>query len=63
MRSGTAYCPACRLPRQPSLSVPVIAALGGIVLLGEAVSLRFLIASALVLGGITLSLVPRRKTR
>tara|TARA_R110000787_G_scaffold86174_2_gene183726 strand:- start:3948 stop:4790 length:843 start_codon:yes stop_codon:yes gene_type:complete len=58
------------LPRLPSataaiaqLSVPVIAALGGIVLLGEAVSLRFLIASALVLGGITLSLVPRRKTR
>lgn len=58
------------LPRLPSatasvaqLSVPVIAALGGIVLLGEAVSLRFLIASALVLGGITLSLVPRRQTR
>jgi drug/metabolite transporter (DMT)-like permease len=42
------------------LSVPVIAALGGITVLGEAVSLRFLIASALVLGGIAISLVPRR---
>lgn len=56
------------LPRLPSataaiaqLSVPVIAALGGIVLLGEAVSLRFLVSSALVLGGIAISLVPRRQ--
>ena len=55
------------LPRLPSataavaqLSVPIIAALGGIVLLGEALSLRFLISSALVLGGIAISLVPRR---
>ena len=36
------------------LSVPVIAALGGIVFLGEAVSLRFVLASAAVLGGIAL---------
>ena len=42
------------------LSVPVIAALGGIVLLGEAVDLRFWAASALVLGGIAVSLAPRR---
>lgn len=34
------------------LSVPVIAALGGIVFLGEAVTLRFALASAAVLGGI-----------
>jgi len=36
------------------LSVPVIAALGGIVFLGEAVSLRFVLASVAVLGGIAL---------
>lgn len=36
------------------LSVPVIAALGGIVFLGEAVTLRFVLASAAVLGGIAL---------
>jgi drug/metabolite transporter (DMT)-like permease len=36
------------------LSVPVIAALGGIVFLGEAVTLRFALASAAVLGGIAL---------
>jgi drug/metabolite transporter (DMT)-like permease len=34
------------------LSVPVIAAFGGLLLVGEAVSLRLLIASLLVLGGI-----------
>ncbi|KCZ88325.1 DMT family transporter [Hyphomonas johnsonii] len=45
------------------LSVPVIAALGGITLLGEAVSLRFLVASALVLGGIAISLVRKRQAR
>ena len=36
------------------LSVPVIAALGGIVFLGEAVTLRFVLASAAILGGIAL---------
>jgi drug/metabolite transporter (DMT)-like permease len=36
------------------LSVPVIAALGGIVFLGEAVTLRFVLASTAVLGGIAL---------
>ena len=36
------------------LSVPVIAALGGIVLLGEPLTLRFLVASAAILGGIAL---------
>mgnify|MGYP001244569393 FL=1 len=36
------------------LSVPVIAALGGIVFLGEALTLRFVLASAAVLGGIAL---------
>ncbi len=36
------------------LSVPVIAALGGIVLLGEALTMRFVVASFAILGGIAL---------
>lgn len=36
------------------LSVPVIAALGGLMVIGEAMSLRFLMATALVLGGVAL---------
>ncbi len=42
------------------LSVPVIAAAGGIVFLGEAVSLRLLVASAAILGGIGLVFAARR---
>ncbi|HBK48406.1 MAG TPA: EamA family transporter, partial [Pseudomonas sp.] len=42
------------------LSVPVIAALGGVALIGESVSLRLLIACVVVLGGIALALAPRR---
>jgi drug/metabolite transporter (DMT)-like permease len=42
------------------LSVPVIAALGGIVLLGERPGLRVLAAAALVLGGIALVVAQRR---
>ncbi len=38
------------------LSVPVIAVAGGVVLLGEAVSLRLAVAAALVLAGIAVSL-------
>lgn len=38
------------------LSVPAIATIGGVALLGEGVGLRFLIASALVLGGVLLSM-------
>ena len=41
------------------LSVPVIAALGGIVFLGEAVSLRLLLASAAILGGIALVILEK----
>lgn len=41
------------------LSVPVLAALGGIVLLGEPLTLRFVLASAAVLSGI--ALVVRRR--
>lgn len=41
------------------LSVPVIAALGGVVFLGEAITLRLLLASAAVLGGIALVILER----
>jgi drug/metabolite transporter (DMT)-like permease len=37
------------------LSVPVLAATGGIVLLGEPITLRYLVASIIVLGGIALA--------
>ena len=42
------------------LSVPVIAALGGILFLGEPLTLRFVLASIAVLGGIFLVIVERR---
>ena len=42
------------------LSVPVIAALGGIVFLGETVSLRLVLASIAILGGITLVLLKKQ---
>jgi drug/metabolite transporter (DMT)-like permease len=41
------------------LSVPVLAGLGGAALLSEPPSLRFVVASVLVLGGIALSMVRR----
>ena len=44
------------------LSVPVIAALGGIVFLGEALSARLLLASAAILGGIALVVLERRRS-
>jgi drug/metabolite transporter (DMT)-like permease len=43
------------------LSVPVIAAVGGVVFLGESVSLRMLLSSVAILGGI--ALVIRKKQR
>ncbi|HEY7729085.1 MAG TPA: DMT family transporter [Candidatus Eisenbacteria bacterium] len=42
------------------LSVPVLAALGGLLFLSEAVSLRLLIAAALILGGVGLAIRGRR---
>ncbi|MDD5364681.1 MAG: DMT family transporter [Gallionellaceae bacterium] len=42
------------------LSVPVIAALGGIVLLGEHLSLRLILAAIAVLGGIALVILEKR---
>lgn len=43
------------------LSVPVIAAIGGVVLLSEAVTLRLLIASAATLGGVAIVLAQRAR--
>lgn len=45
------------------LSVPVIAALGGLVFLGEALTLRLLLASAAILGGIALVILTRNSAR
>lgn len=42
------------------LSVPVLAAIGGAMLLGEALSLRLMLASAAILGGIALVILERR---
>ena len=41
------------------LSVPVLAALGGILFLSESITFRLLLASALVLGGIGLVIIER----
>ncbi len=45
------------------LSVPVLAAVGGILFLGELITLRFVLASIAVLGGIALVIVERRPAR
>jgi len=42
------------------LSVPVIAALGGVLLLGEPLTVRFLVASVAILGGIALVIGEKR---
>jgi drug/metabolite transporter (DMT)-like permease len=44
------------------LSVPVIAATGGILLLNEPITMRYVIASLAVLGGIFLVIIERRST-
>lgn len=43
------------------LSVPVIAALGGIIFLGETVTLRFVLASVAILGGIALVILEKQR--
>ena len=45
------------------LSVPVLAATGGIILLGERMSLRYLLASLAVLGGIALVVIEKAKKK
>ncbi len=62
LASGLGYAiwytvlPALKATRAASvqLSVPVIAALGGVLLLGEHLSLRLVLASVAILGGIAL---------
>ena len=44
------------------LSVPVIAALGGIVFLGEPITLRLILASLAILGGIALVILRKQDT-
>src|SRR5712691_8664494 len=43
------------------LSVPVLAATGGILLLGEGITLRYLLASLAILGGIALVVIERNR--
>lgn len=43
------------------LSVPVLAATGGILLLGESITLRYVIASVAVLGGIALVVIEKQR--
>ncbi len=45
------------------LSVPVLAALGGVVVLGEVVSVRLAGATLAILGGVALALLARQRTR
>jgi drug/metabolite transporter (DMT)-like permease len=45
------------------LSVPVITAFGGVILLSEAMSVRLLLASIAVLGGIALVVLDRGKSK
>jgi drug/metabolite transporter (DMT)-like permease len=45
------------------LSVPVLTAAGGILLLGEPLTLRYLLASVAVLGGITLVILEKNRAR
>jgi drug/metabolite transporter (DMT)-like permease len=45
------------------LSVPVLAAAGGILLLGEPLTLRYLLASVAILGGIALVVLEKNPAR
>jgi drug/metabolite transporter (DMT)-like permease len=45
------------------LSVPVITAFGGVILLSEAMSVRLLLASIAILGGIALVVLDRAKSK
>lgn len=45
------------------LSVPVLAALGGVVLLGEAITVRLLVCSVVILSGVALSIVQPGRAR
>jgi drug/metabolite transporter (DMT)-like permease len=69
LASGLGYAiwytalPALRASSAASvqLSVPVLAAMGGILFLGESVSLRLVLASLAILGGIALVILQKAK--
>ena len=44
------------------LLVPVLAALGGVVLLSEALTMRLLLSSAMIIGGVALALTQRQNS-
>jgi drug/metabolite transporter (DMT)-like permease len=44
------------------LPVPVLAAVGGVIFMSENVSLRLLVATAVILGGVALALSGRAQT-
>lgn len=46
----------------PQLSVPVIAAVGGVLLLGEPITPRLLLASVAILGGIALVILAKQRS-
>ena len=54
---------AASLAAVAQLTVPVIAAAGGVAFLGESPSARFALATALVLGGVGLSIAGRSRQR
>jgi drug/metabolite transporter (DMT)-like permease len=43
------------------LTVPIIAALGGVVLLKESITMRLIVAGMLILGGVVLALIGKKK--
>jgi drug/metabolite transporter (DMT)-like permease len=43
------------------LLVPILAAVGGVIFLAEAISLRLAVAAVIVLGGIALALIGRER--
>ena len=45
------------------LAVPALAATGGVIFLSETISVRLILASSLILGGICLAILGRRKTK
>ncbi|TNE57878.1 MAG: DMT family transporter [Alphaproteobacteria bacterium] len=44
------------------LAVPVVAAVGGILFLGESMTLRFILASTIILGGILITILAKEKS-
>ena len=44
------------------LTVPVLAAAGGVIFIGETITLRLVVAAAVVLGGTALALVGRERS-